>query len=86
MNRVPYHPVEILTRSRVEIRELVVQNLTDEMTDGLGDVPTWAAGPLSLFFGRKVAKVGNPGGNGEPDPIHQSGDRGQGPANNSVQC
>lgn len=65
-----------MVRSQVKICELVAQRLANQMADGVCDVSAWAAGPLSLLLGHEVAKVGQPGGNGKPNAIHEGGDCG----------
>lgn len=74
-----------MARSQVKICELVAQHLANQMANGVGDVPAWPAGPLFLFLGHEVAEVGNAGGNGKPDAVHEGGDRGQGPTDDGVE-
>lgn len=63
-------------RSQVEIRKLCAHRLAYQVADSVGDVSVGAAGLVSVFLRHEMAKVGQAGGNGKPDAVHQGGDGG----------
>lgn len=74
-----------MIHSQVELCELHAHRLVDQVPDGVGDVPARAPGLHPVFLGHEVAQVGQPGGDGKPDAVHECGDGCQGAADDGVQ-
>lgn len=67
--------------SQAELREHPV---ADKVGDEFCDVTVRAPGLHLLLLGHEVAKVGNPGSDGQPDAVHEGGDGGERPSDDRV--
>ena len=66
------------------MRVKLLECLADDVVKALGDMPTRAAGLLLCLLGRELTEVGQAGGDGEPDAVHDGGDGGQCAADEGV--